>query len=120
MLDPNGIIFGADSVVDVGGIIASTGDIDNGAFMAGAGAGADVLGILNAHSGSIINNGTITIADAGLAAFVAPHIQNNGVIHARAGNVVLGAAVNSTLDLGKYSISLSAYHQWNPRKLYQI
>lgn len=102
VLDPNGIIFGADSVVDVGGIIASTGDIDNGAFMAGA----DVLDILNAHSGAIVNNGTITIADAGLVAFVAPHIQNNGVIYARAGNVVLGAAVNSTLDLGKYSISI--------------
>src|SRR3546814_3779732 len=42
---------------------------------------------------------TITVADGGLAAFVAPHVSNDGVIHARLGRVELAAGSAVTLDL---------------------
>ena len=46
----------------------------------------------------VINNGSITVGQAGLAALVAPGVANNGVIAAKLGNVVLGGAQTYTLD----------------------
>ncbi|PZQ46151.1 MAG: hypothetical protein DI551_05590 [Micavibrio aeruginosavorus] len=96
VLDRNGVIFGQDSVVDVGGIIASTGDIDDGAFMSGS----DHLEIFDANTGGqIINNGSITVSEAGLAAFVAPTVVNNGLIQANMGRVALASGDKATVDL---------------------
>jgi filamentous hemagglutinin family protein len=92
VLDKNGVIFGPNSRVDVGGLIASTGDINVNDFMNGDGALA--LKNLGAADGKInIRNGAqISIADAGLAAFVAPTVINSGTITAKAGHVILAAA----------------------------
>ncbi len=48
---------------------------------------------------AIVNQGTLTIADAGLAALVAPQVANSGVITATLGHVVLAGAKTATLDL---------------------
>lgn len=96
VLDRNGIFFGADAVLDVGSIVASTGDVDNNAIMRGD----SVLTLNNFGDGSVINNGLIRVSDAGLAAFVAPHVANNGIIQARMGKVALAAGGESaTVDL---------------------
>lgn len=96
VLDPNGVIFGQDSVIDVGGIIASTGKIDDHAFMAGS----PILDITDVNTGgAIINGGTITVAEAGIAAFVAPTVINNGVIQAKLGKISLASGDKATLDL---------------------
>lgn len=47
----------------------------------------------------VINAGRITVRDAGLAALVAPHMRNSGVIEARVGTVELASARGFTLDL---------------------
>ncbi|MGH7050270.1 MAG: beta strand repeat-containing protein [Acetobacteraceae bacterium] len=47
----------------------------------------------------VINQGTITIGQAGLAALVAPTVANSGVIAAKLGSVVLAGARTATLDL---------------------
>lgn len=94
VLDPNGVIFGQGSRVDVGGIIASTGTIDDKAFMAG---GSIRLQNINTGHG-IENYGHVTVADAGLAAFVAPHVVNNGLIEAKMGQVVMASGAKATLD----------------------
>lgn len=95
VLDNNGIIFGKSSRIDVGGLVASTGDIDVEHFVSGE----KTLRIENALQGEIINTGTITVADAGLTAFVAPNVRNDGLIVARKGTIVMGAAQMATLDL---------------------
>jgi|GEM_PF-2218710 len=95
ILNPNGVMFGASARVDVSGIVASTANINVDRFMAG-----DMrLHLQNGGSGSIINNGSITVREAGLAAFVAPHVANNGTIHARLGKVTLASGTAFTLDL---------------------
>ena len=94
LVNPNGILFGQDAQVDVNGLLATTADMDNDAFMVGNYNFSD-----NGDSGSVINQGNITIADSGFAALVAPTVQNSGVIQARLGEVVLGSAKHYTLDL---------------------
>jgi filamentous hemagglutinin family protein len=96
ILDRNGIIFGKDSKLDVGGLIASTGDINDKAFLKGKGKNFTVENIAD---GKIVNFGQITIADAGLAAFVAPNVRNDGLIVAKMGTVVMGNAKAVTFDL---------------------
>ena len=48
---------------------------------------------------AVVNQGTITIRQAGLAALVAPQVVNSGVITATLGHVVLAGAKTATLDL---------------------
>ncbi|WBX84472.1 YDG domain-containing protein [Sphingosinicella microcystinivorans] len=77
LINRNGIAFGKDATVDVGGLVATTADIDRQAFMA--------TGSLNFSGGSlpgasVVNEGRITVRDAGLAALVAPSVRNSGTI----------------------------------------
>ncbi|AEP10328.1 right-handed parallel beta-helix repeat-containing protein [Micavibrio aeruginosavorus] len=96
VLDRNGVVFGAGSRVDVGGIVASTGDVNDAAVMRGD----TKLELSNFGDASVVNNGTISVTGAGLAALVAPHVANNGVIEARLGKVALAAGgERATVDL---------------------
>lgn len=95
ILDSNGVIFGKGSVIDVGGIVASTGNIDNNAFMNGD----TRITLDGATSGSVVNEGAITVAEGGLVAFVAPHVINSGTIIAQLGKVSLAAGSKVTIDL---------------------
>src|SRR5487761_1247811 len=85
--NPNGIWFGASAQVDVAGLTASTAhataaDIQN--FENGGSLNLSQPGSANA---AVVNQGNITISNAGLAAFVAPGVRNDGVIQARLGSV---------------------------------
>lgn len=95
IVNPDGILFGRNARVDVGGLIATTHDIANDDFMAGR---------FNFNqpgnpAASIVNEGSISISDYGLAAFVAPAVRNSGAITARLGRVALASGNEFTLDL---------------------
>ena len=100
ILDPNGIIFGAGSVTDVGAIVASTGNVDNTAVMAGG-----LMQLTNFGTGKIVNKGEINAADSGLVAFVGSTVKNSGVIRANLGRVSL-AAGNETATVDLYGDGL--------------
>ncbi len=95
VLDRNGVIFGRDSVVDVGGIIASTGDINVDQVMSGS----NKIDISNISDAAVINNGLINVQEAGLAGLVAKTAVNNGVIKAKIGRVTLASGEKATVDL---------------------
>jgi filamentous hemagglutinin family protein len=95
ILNPNGVLFGKTAKIDVAGIVASTGNINKDAFMRGD----NRLQFTGSDGGSVINDGLISVADGGLAAFVAPYVRNGGVIRARVGKVTLAAGTTFTLDL---------------------
>lgn len=95
IVNPNGVVFGRDSKVDVAGLVATTADIDSDAFMAG-GTSFDKAGAAGA---SVDNQGSISAKDGGLVALVAPNVKNSGVITARKGTVILGGAQGASLDL---------------------
>lgn len=96
ILNPNGVVFGRGARIDVGGIVASTGSIDRASFLAGA----PMLHFGDLGGGAVVNEGEISIRDGGLAAFVAPVVENSGIIRARSGRVALaGGRAAFTLDL---------------------
>ncbi|GEM_PF-3121525 len=103
LINPNGVVFGQNSRIDVHGLVATTNDIHNQDFLANR----FHFNIPGNPSGMIINRGTINIGKAGLLAFVAPGVENSGIINARLGRVGLASSNQFTLDLyGDNLISL--------------
>lgn len=94
LINPNGIAFARGARVDVAGLIATTLDIDNRDFMAGR---YNFAGPADGR-GTVTNAGHITIRDAGLAALVAPGVENSGIIEAHYGRVTLGSTPGFTVD----------------------
>ena len=95
VVNPNGIFFGKNSQVDVRSLIATTGNITSSNFLNDN----YKFDIPSSFSNSIVNQGTITAAEGGLVALVAPGVQNLGVINARLGKVSLSSGKTFTLDL---------------------
>ncbi len=105
LINPSGVIFGQGAQVDVGGLLATTSDIDNDRFMAGD-YRFDQPG--NAD-GAIRNAGAIRVAPGGLAAFAAAEVTNTGLIEARLGKVQLASGDIYAFDLhGDGLINLQA------------
>ncbi len=95
LINPNGVFFGKDSVVDVAGLTASTANIKDTDFLSGK-MQFNEPGSPNAE---IANEGTMTMAEAGIATLVAPSVRNDGVITAKLGKINLGGAEKFTVDL---------------------
>lgn len=94
LVNPDGIHFGAGSAVDVNRLIGSTADIENDNFLSGN----FVFDRPGNPAASIVNEGTITIKDYGLAALVAPAVRNSGIVTARLGNLSLASGNVFTID----------------------
>lgn len=95
LVNPNGVFFGKGSQVDVAGLVATTANISTNDFIAGN---------MNFSqpgnpAASVTNQGTITAAQAGLVGFVAPQVENGGVITAKLGEVTLASGDTFTLDM---------------------
>ena len=95
LINPNGVVFSRGSQVNVNSLIATPTDISNANFMAGKMRFDRPSSNPNAR---VVNEGTITVAQKGLAALVAPGVANSGVIQANLGHVVLAGAETFTID----------------------
>ncbi len=93
--NPNGVVFDRGSQVNAQSVVASAAGITNQNFMAGR----MVFDQAPQPNAQVVNRGTITVAQAGLAALVAPSVANSGVINAKLGQVVLAGAMTHTLDM---------------------
>lgn len=117
LVNPNGIVFGIHSVVDVGGLVATTSNISDANFN-NKNFIFDQKGLPNAK---IINYGHIkTIADQGLIVLVSPTVQNSGVIEARLGKVAIGAGDQWTLDPYGDNLITFSLHGTSPEVMYQV
>ncbi|MGB4116975.1 MAG: filamentous hemagglutinin N-terminal domain-containing protein [Polaromonas sp.] len=99
ILNPNGILFGAGSQVNVGGIVASTLGMNPTDFMNGSNTFTKTTG-----TGSVVNQGSMTAAQGGYLALLAPEVRNEGVMTASLGTALLAAGNKVTLNLNNGSL----------------
>ncbi|MBN1587419.1 MAG: filamentous hemagglutinin N-terminal domain-containing protein [Candidatus Omnitrophica bacterium] len=93
LVNPQGVLFGPGSRVDVGALAASTLDIQNQDFLAGKWAFAGEGGA------AVVNQGTLTAAPGGYVALIGEQVRNEGVIRADGGSAVLAAGEQLVLQL---------------------
>lgn len=92
LINPNGVVFGAGSVVDTQGLLASSLNLSDQDFLTGnyhfvAGSGA----------GNIVNEGIIRTGKDGNIILIAPSIKNNGIIKSDGGQITLAAGQELTI-----------------------
>lgn len=93
LINPSGVLFGNGASVNVGGLVASTLDINDDDFKAGR---LRFQG--DGQRGAVINQGTLRAADGGSVALLGGEVRNEGAVIARMGSVVLGGGEKMTLD----------------------
>jgi len=97
ILNPNGVLFGSGSQVNVGGLVASTQSLSDSDFKAGNYS-------FSGKTGSVVNQGSLTAASGGYIALLAPEVRNEGVINAHLGTAMLAAGNKITLNLNNGSL----------------
>ncbi|KVN85170.1 filamentous hemagglutinin N-terminal domain-containing protein [Burkholderia ubonensis] len=85
LVNPNGVMFGAGSQVNVGSLVASTQNLSDADFLAGN------YRFAGTSAATVANAGNITAADGGSVALLGARVSNTGVIHAKMGRIALGA-----------------------------
>ena len=109
LINSNGILFGQGAQVNVGGLLATTSDIDDDDFrnnrfrFTKPSANPDA---------AVINKGTITVGQGGSIILSGSRVSNEGVIKADLGSVVLGGARTFSIDL--YGDNLIRYQIGEP------
>ena len=103
IINPNGVLFGRTASVNVGGLVASTLDIDDQRFLSSdyRFSSGGVAG-----GGSVSNAGslTATAVDGGYIVMLSDKVSNTGDINASSGQVLMGGASQATLYISKQSL----------------
>ncbi|NIA53570.1 filamentous hemagglutinin N-terminal domain-containing protein, partial [Massilia sp. TW-1] len=86
IVNPSGIVFGAGSRVDAGGLVASTNNISDADFMAG-----NNRFVRGAATGSVTNAGSLNAAPGGYVALIGAKVTNSGSISTPNGSAILAA-----------------------------
>jgi len=95
IVNPNGIVFGANANVDVAGLVASSLDITDEDFLAG---NYD-FEKLSDDVAKIVNQGNIIAsAPGGFVALLSDSIANEGLIQAQQGSILLAGGEKMTLS----------------------
>jgi filamentous hemagglutinin family protein len=92
LINPNGIVFGANSRVDVNGLVASSLNLTDADFLSGK-----FEFSADGNAGPVRNEGAITTPSGGQVYLIASDVTNSGLISAPGGEVMLAAGHSITL-----------------------
>ncbi len=95
VLNPNGVLIAPGGQIATSSFLATTRSLSDQQFMAGNYAFTDG-GVPGA---SVVNQGSIIVAEGGYAVLAGEAVRNDGYIEANFGQVVLGGAKAFTLDI---------------------
>jgi filamentous hemagglutinin family protein len=93
LVNPGGVLFGRTAQVSVGGLVASTLDIDDADFLGGRYRFA-----AGATGGTVVNQGVLQAAERGTVALLGAKVNNDGTISAQLGTAALVAGDKIALD----------------------
>ena len=104
IINRNGILFGKGATINLGGLIATTADMSDTNFASGN------YSFSGGTGASVVNQGTIRTRNRGGVVLSGASVQNQGLLQADTGTVVLGGASAFTVDftgdgLLKYTIT---------------
>ena len=92
LVNPQGVLFGKNASVDVGGLVASTLSMDAADFLSGK-------YIWRGNGNGIIGNEGLIRSDSGYVALLGAQVKNSGQIIANKGSVALATGQEMTLDI---------------------
>ena len=92
LINPNGIVFGAGSVINTQGLIASSLNLSDQDFLSG-----NYHFMAGSSAGNILNEGIIRAGKDGNIILIAPQIENNGIIKSDGGSITLAAGQELTI-----------------------
>jgi filamentous hemagglutinin family protein len=95
LLNPSGVMIGNGGSINTASFLASTLDINNNDFINGR----YRFDATSNSTGRVVNAGTIKSADNGYVVLSGKQINNEGVIEAKLGSVLLASGQAMTLDL---------------------
>ncbi|MGD9555351.1 MAG: filamentous hemagglutinin N-terminal domain-containing protein, partial [Arcobacteraceae bacterium] len=98
ILNSNGVLFGKNASINTAGLLATTAQLSDMDFNAGN------YHFKNATANSVINEGTITISDAGSVILASNEVRNQGTIKAIKGKVHLVGSSEYTINLNGNSL----------------
>ncbi|MBX3172200.1 MAG: filamentous hemagglutinin N-terminal domain-containing protein [Candidatus Eremiobacteraeota bacterium] len=112
LLNPNGILFGPNSVVDVGSFTASTLKMSDEDFLSG---NYRLTQDSSLPLAALTNQGQIRVAEGGFVVLVSPLLDNQGAIIAQAGTVQLGATTRATFSVdGRGQVAFAVPDGFDP------
>ncbi|EGG3946213.1 filamentous hemagglutinin N-terminal domain-containing protein, partial [Salmonella enterica] len=106
ILNPNGVLFGKDARVNVGGLVASTKNISPADFMKGQ----YTLSGSGNPGAQVVNQGSLTTSKGGYIVLAGERVSNSGTVTTPSGKTVLAAGKTVTLQLdegGLTSVSVN-------------
>ncbi|EMX0439969.1 filamentous hemagglutinin N-terminal domain-containing protein, partial [Salmonella enterica] len=106
ILNPSGVLFGKDARVNVGGLVASTKNINTADFMKGQ----YTLSGEGNPGAQVVNQGSLTTTKGGYIVLAGERVSNSGVTTTPGGKMVLAAGKTVTLQLdngGLTSVSVN-------------
>ncbi|TYK64188.1 beta strand repeat-containing protein, partial [Colwellia echini] len=110
LVNPNGIVFTQSSIINVGGLVASSLDINPQAFLNGDYVFDALENINGNNKGAVINQGLINASIGGNVALIGSQVENQGFIQATLGTVNLAAGKQAVLTFdagGLLGVSVS-------------
>ncbi|MCF6363516.1 MAG: filamentous hemagglutinin N-terminal domain-containing protein [Gammaproteobacteria bacterium] len=101
LMNPNGLVFGAGSVINVGALVATSLSLDANELNA---ADYRLFSVTGENTGAVINRGVITAASGGSVSLIGSVVKNEGQILADYGQINLASGSQAYLSFDGASL----------------